>query len=590
MIDFLTLLADQVRDALPVLLPPLLLWTAVACLGEGALRLASRRVHPVWSTTVRTVFVAALPLQLLLAPFAARWFAQSPEVIQDAIYTLQLPTISAPVIEQTATIDTVSLLIGALALVWFGGIVIGLARTMSEAFSLRRMTASLPKASSEVQYMVSEIARTAGIQKEIAVSLSDEHTPPYTFGFRHPHIVVPEHLTHDPTALRLALEHEISHIRHRDFLRHLTERLIVVLTWPHPLMHVLHRALALDRERLADANVLTCHPRDRRTYSDLLLSFASRPIPQLALGATPGFSQLTTRLETMKRPILSLAHLNRTRSAARVLTTVLLGTFVGLGALTTYAQEDEPTPEPPVGPDEEGIYSVVEEQPVLVGGLEGLQKRVVYPEEARNAGIVGRVFLRFIVNEDGTVTNIETTESPHPMLTEAAVNAIENTVFEPGRHDGQAVKVRFALPVSFWVSGRPFHQIQPPDPPPPGEAPPAPEEPPAPPPPPAPAPDTTDYDWGLERFRSFREHLVYPDAAMQEGVEGTVLVRFTLNLDSTVNDIHVVSSPDQRLSEAAVKALEESQMPVAMKDGMPVKSQWTLPVNFSLPEEEDDAD
>jgi TonB family protein len=99
--------------------------------------------------------------------------------------------------------------------------------------------------------------------------------------------------------------------------------------------------------------------------------------------------------------------------------------------------------------DESDIFMVVESEPQLIGGLEGLQKNVRYPDIARRAGIEGRVFVQFVVNERGEVENPVVTRAIGGGCDEAAVEAVRQARFVPGRQKGRAVKVQYSLPVTF---------------------------------------------------------------------------------------------------------------------------------------------
>lgn len=106
--------------------------------------------------------------------------------------------------------------------------------------------------------------------------------------------------------------------------------------------------------------------------------------------------------------------------------------------------EEEPEPEP-----EPEIFVIVEENPELIGGLEGLQQRIQYPELARRAGIEGTVFMQFVVDENGNVSDLQCVRDPGGGTCEEAKRAVQASQFKPGRQRGRAVKVRFSLPVRF---------------------------------------------------------------------------------------------------------------------------------------------
>jgi protein TonB len=114
---------------------------------------------------------------------------------------------------------------------------------------------------------------------------------------------------------------------------------------------------------------------------------------------------------------------------------------------------DEPVELPPPPPAEEEpepeIFVVVEQMPELIGGIEGLQKRVRYPEIAKKAGVEGTVFLQFIVDEDGNVVDPAVVRGIGAGCDEEALNAIRDAKFKPGKQRGKPVKVKFSLPVRF---------------------------------------------------------------------------------------------------------------------------------------------
>ena len=114
-----------------------------------------------------------------------------------------------------------------------------------------------------------------------------------------------------------------------------------------------------------------------------------------------------------------------------------------------------PPPAPPVAPpvveptDETLEFVAVEDQPRLIGGLAGLQARVVYPQMAIRAGIEGVVHVRFVVDKDGRVIEPVVLRSPSELLSQAALKAVVESRFQPGQQRGRPVKVRYSLPVRF---------------------------------------------------------------------------------------------------------------------------------------------
>ena len=72
-----------------------------------------------------------------------------------------------------------------------------------------------------------------------------------------------------------------------------------------------------------------------------------------------------------------------------------------------------------------------------------------YPEEARKAKIMGNVIVETVINEKGTVDDIEVIESPDELLSEAAIEAIRQWTFEPALCDGRPVGVYYDLTIKF---------------------------------------------------------------------------------------------------------------------------------------------
>lgn len=103
---------------------------------------------------------------------------------------------------------------------------------------------------------------------------------------------------------------------------------------------------------------------------------------------------------------------------------------------------------PPPAPEEE-IFVIVEEPPQLIGGIQGIQDRLQYPEVARLASLQGTVYLQFVVDEQGNVVDPVCVREPGGGTCEEALRVIRDAKFEPGRQRGKPVKVRFALPVKF---------------------------------------------------------------------------------------------------------------------------------------------
>ena len=105
-------------------------------------------------------------------------------------------------------------------------------------------------------------------------------------------------------------------------------------------------------------------------------------------------------------------------------------------------------------PDASGVYTMVDEQPTPEEGLQEfytyIQKNLEYPAQARRMGIEGRVFIQFVVDQEGAITEVEAIKGIGAGCDEAAERVLKNAAaWNPGYQQGQAVKVRMVLPITF---------------------------------------------------------------------------------------------------------------------------------------------
>lgn len=113
--------------------------------------------------------------------------------------------------------------------------------------------------------------------------------------------------------------------------------------------------------------------------------------------------------------------------------------------------KDTETQQAPNEPDEDGVYTKIEQMPSLIGGLMGLQQRVNYPLSAVRSKQSGRVTIQFIVTEQGVPTELKVLKGVASSLDKEALKVVRESRFTPGIKDGKAVKVKMSLPVVFVI-------------------------------------------------------------------------------------------------------------------------------------------
>ena len=100
------------------------------------------------------------------------------------------------------------------------------------------------------------------------------------------------------------------------------------------------------------------------------------------------------------------------------------------------------------------VFDVVEKMPEYPGGqaalFEYLSKNVKYPADAEKQKIEGRVLVSFVVNTDGSITDISVERKAFPSLDAEAVRVISGMPkWIPGEQKGQKVRVKYTVPLNF---------------------------------------------------------------------------------------------------------------------------------------------
>ncbi len=531
---------------------PVLIWTIIGSAVWLIVR-QSDRVHPQYHYHTRLGLIFALPAGLLMLGIL-QWIQTT--FMGSAEGSLVFVTVMAPLdIGVTSQQESASLSLSLLhwslltaCFIYFTGMLIYLFQLASQWFTLQQ----LKKRYTFTPLNDLQQADQLNLPKDQSVKIAfvSEKIVPVTFGYRNPVILVPSYLSDQPEKLMLAIRHELTHIRERDFLTHLFVSISSALFWFHPLIHKLKRELTEYREIRCDRLVLSEPLVSKKEYASLL--FELLPMPNLNKELSVNMAQESTNLKkriTMitqndtKKPI-------PTRSSLAILSVILLSTALAMActdmqthnvfdeeeldlmtdfdasgerdyqqiliymgddkqadrhsealenlnqlkpehiesitvlkgekaveeyghrasegiiivrtkqgitsfntALTALGMEKiapPPTPpEPGMEVDNEDHFVVVEEMPELIGGLASIQSDITYPEMARRAGIEGRVYIQFVVDEDGTVDNPRVIRGIGGGADEAALEAVKKAKFKPGYQRGQPVRVQYSLPVVF---------------------------------------------------------------------------------------------------------------------------------------------
>ncbi len=239
------------------------------------------------------------------------------------------------------------------------------------------------------------------------------------------------------------------------------------------------------------------------------------------------------------------------------------------------------------------VYEVVEIQPSPAGGMAGwnkyLSENLRYPPNAQLKGIEGTVIVAFVVNTDGTTTDIEILRSVGGGCDEEVIRIVQGSPkWTPGMQRGTPVRTRMRLPLRFMLGGTdtsrgstevslnavPLSQ----------------------------ATDGQDSSQegvalffdvvdtppspvgGLEAWsRHLSENLTYPTTARMKGIQGTVLVSFIVNTDGTIEEIELVQGIGGGCDEEAIRIIKSSPpWTPGMIKGKAVRTRMKIPLSFKL--------
>ena len=127
---------------------------------------------------------------------------------------------------------------------------------------------------------------------------------------------------------------------------------------------------------------------------------------------------------------------------------VLVALMMAFGFSTASAQKTV------VSQKNEKVFDVVEQMPEYPGGMpalfEFLSQNIKYPEDAQKQKVEGRVIATFVVETDGSISNIEVVKHAFPSLDAEAVRVLSAMPnWTPGKQSGKVVRVKYTVPLNF---------------------------------------------------------------------------------------------------------------------------------------------
>lgn len=254
-----------------------------------------------------------------------------------------------------------------------------------------------------------------------------------------------------PSQVKQILTHEQTHVEQWHSVDALLSQLFVAAFWFNPVAWLMRLQVRNNLEYLADRSVIS-GGTDKKAYQYHLLAVAYRTN---VATITNNFNvlPLKKRIKMMNKqtsnplarfkyllfvPLaVALLAMNSTAMRANVQKKVVKSTKVTKKTGTT-----------------DKVYEVCEQMPIFPGGdaalMKYLSENVKYPALAIKAQEQGRVVVSFTVEKDGAISDVKVARSVTPSLDAEAVRVVKAMPkWTPGKQDGQLVRVRYNVPVSF---------------------------------------------------------------------------------------------------------------------------------------------
>lgn len=307
--------------------------------------------------------------------------------------------------------------------------------------------------------------------KDQFIAVHPEFTPASFFQY----ILLPKFQMEDEDQQRIIL-HESIHVSKRHSYDLLFVQMAKVVFWFNPLIYLFENTIREVHEFQADQGVTNSFSHSE--YSRLLLRL-------LTAGRGWQFMNNFNQFQTKKRIIM----MNRTKSGnnqkGRFLWAVPVLGLLFFAFSCDLAQVEEELDGPvqngekevavgiadlkarikDVGKDGGEIFDVVETQPKPPGGMQGwneyLSTNLTYPEQARRMGVEGTVIVVFVVNKDGSISNVDILRGIGAGADEEAIRVVQNAPnWTPGEQSGKAINTRMRLPIRFKL-GNPEVSVNP---------------------------------------------------------------------------------------------------------------------------------
>ena len=564
----------------------------------------------------RIVWLLIIPLSLLL-PFCAPgsfdplvWFGLKEQQGQ----MLTIPEgMTATVMDPSNGSVVMARMVQWILLVYFTGMLVCF---LFDVISYIKLTAILWKNKGNGKGdtfgdLLDECKKLSRVRGKVRLLVHSQETAP--FSWMHYIVVSERDMVEDG---RDILIHELSHIRMGHSWDLILTDLLILFQWFNPAAWLMKQSIQQVHEFQADDAVLKAGISAKQ-YQLLLIKKAVGT-RRYSMANSFNHSKLKKRITMMWKKksskwafakcmyALPLAFIAITAFATPEISgrlseiSSVKDIKISLQQNMTPQDPPPPPPSPPVVvpaptdviPIPHGVQDtlvslgVIDIKPLFANGKDENEftrwvfEHVKYPGEAKTKGIQGRVVAAFVLNHEGNVTDVQILRGVHPLLDAECIRVLESSPKweRPGMHEGKTVNVRYNFPLNFSLKKDKKDEVSVKQ---------------------STNPEDQDLEpaifangkgenefvaWTLRQVR-------YPSDAKEQGIQGRLIASYVLSEDGFITDVEILRGINPSIDAEAIRVLKSSpkwEKP-AMKEGVPIKVSFVMPMNFMLRGKEQDS-
>lgn len=218
--------------------------------------------------------------------------------------------------------------------------------------------------------------------------------------------------------------------------------------------------------------------------------------------------------------------------------------------------------------NKEGYFTFAATMPELIGGMESLAHKIVYPESERTSRVQGQVLVEVYISEKGNVIKTAIQKGINSALDKAALDAVKTTKWKPAYNDEKPVKCKILIPIVFklddYQQSEKLINVDPIDP-------------------------LSGYTEKVDKepeplggMHAIMSLIEYPEQELKNKIEGKVFIKAYIDENGNVTQAFNIPQDNKHFIKAAFDAIKKAKFTPAEKNGKKVKSIITIPVQFKL--------